>query len=89
MMAPGPRIMSPMRHVVPLCASSLFLFAADESTSPIAFRPHVGKIATFLCSSTLALDSRIWGTDVYSGRISGLYRRLACRRWSNPEHWVR
>jgi len=41
------------------------LIVADGGTSAIAFRPQVGKIVTFVCSSNLNPDRKIWGTDVY------------------------
>jgi hypothetical protein len=41
------------------------LIVADYDTNAIAFRPQTGKVATFLCPSTLTRTIDIWGTDVY------------------------
>lgn len=69
--------MPPMRHLFRLCLTSLLLIVssaalaqqmlivAHESSTAKAFRPQVGKVATFVCPSDLKLDSEIWGTDVY------------------------
>jgi LCCL domain len=76
--APTPwKVMPLMRWLFGLCALALLLtissvalaqqalIVADYDTSAIAFRPQAGKVATFLCPSTLTRTVDIWGTDVY------------------------
>ncbi|HLZ34904.1 MAG TPA: LCCL domain-containing protein [Nitrospira sp.] len=66
-----------MRWPFRLCAPALLLLAsspalaqqalivADDATNAKAFRPQVGKIATFVCPAKLNSIREIWGTDVY------------------------
>ena len=41
------------------------LVVADDATSGLAFRSQVGRVATFVCPSTLLANGTIWGTDRY------------------------